>query len=263
MPYSSTHLTESIVVYYSSELLMHNLTKVSKTFPLRIAYRHFRCKFNMTIYSNCSSITYRITVSLSTSRVRPGLKCTPKYFSASLQEMVSWPIFKSSILSHHILYQQQTEVIFALKTIPISVPLTQQISSIFCKEPTEAESRIISSAYTKHLIYVPWIWHPRSAKTNDFIGQPFEKRFALCYRTVVRPVLSCPIMSVCNVRALRPNGWTNQDETWHAGRPRLWPHCIRRGPSSHPLKGAQPPNFRPISVASKWLHGSRCHWAWR
>jgi len=26
--------------------------------------------------------------------------------------------------------------------------------------------------------------------------------------------LSCP---VCDVRALWPNGWTDQDETWHAG----------------------------------------------
>ena len=28
-------------------------------------------------------------------------------------------------------------------------------------------------------------------------------------------VLSC--LSVCNVGALWPNGWTDQDETWHAG----------------------------------------------
>ena len=28
-------------------------------------------------------------------------------------------------------------------------------------------------------------------------------------------------------------------------------------------KGAQPPtNFPPISVAAKWLHGSRCHFTW-
>jgi len=27
-------------------------------------------------------------------------------------------------------------------------------------------------------------------------------------------------------------------------------------------KGAQPPNFRPISVAAKWLHGSTCHLVW-
>ena len=69
--------------------------------------------------------------------------------------------------------------------------------------------------------------------------RPFVKRFALCYRTVVSPVLS-----VCNVRALWPNGWTDQDETWHAGRPRPWPHCFRWGPSSPSPKGAQPlPQF--------------------
>ena len=39
--------------------------------------------------------------------------------------------------------------------------------------------------------------------------------------------LSC--LSVCNVRALWPNDWTDQDETWHAGRPRPWPHCVRWG----------------------------------
>jgi len=43
-------------------------------------------------------------------------------------------------------------------------------------------------------------------------GRPFVKRFALCmYRTVV---LSC--LSVCDVGVLWPNGWTDQDETWHA-----------------------------------------------
>jgi len=35
-----------------------------------------------------------------------------------------------------------------------------------------------------------------------------------------------PVLSVCDVRALWPNGWTDQDETnWPAGRPR--PHCVR------------------------------------
>jgi len=89
-----------------------------------------------------------------------------------------------------------------------------------------------------------------------FIGQPFVKRFALCYRTIVLSVcLSCP---VCDVRALWPNGWTDQDEPWRAGRPRTWPHCVRWGPSYPSPKWAQPPNFRPISVVAKWLHGSRC-----
>ena len=66
----------------------------------------------------------------------------------------------------------------------------------------------------------------------------------------VRPMLSvcCPVClscpSVCDVGVLWPNGWTDQDETWHAGRPRPWPHCVRWGPTSPSLKGAQPP---PIS----------------
>jgi len=36
---------------------------------------------------------------------------------------------------------------------------------------------------------------------EQFFGPPFVKRFALCYMTVV--------LSVCNVRALWPNGWTD------------------------------------------------------
>jgi len=62
-------------------------------------------------------------------------------------------------------------------------------------------------------------------------GQPFVKQFALCHRSVVCPVLSvrpvCPVLSVCDFLALWPNSWTDQDETWHAGRPRRWPHCVR------------------------------------
>jgi len=45
-----------------------------------------------------------------------------------------------------------------------------------------------------------------------------------CYQIVVCP--SC--LSVCNVGVLWPNGWMDQDETWHAGRPRRWPHCVEK-----------------------------------
>ena len=73
-------------------------------------------------------------------------------------------------------------------------------------------------------------------------GRPFVKRFALCYQSVVCPV----VLSVCNVRALWPNGWTDQDDTWPAGRPRAWPHCVRWEPSSTPTKGHSPhPIFGP------------------
>jgi len=64
----------------------------------------------------------------------------------------------------------------------------------------------------------------------------------------VRPMLSdrclfCPVCSVCNVGVLWPNGWADQDETWHAGRPRPWPHCVRWGPRSPSLKVVEPPKF--------------------
>ena len=85
-----------------------------------------------------------------------------------------------------------------------------------------------------------------------------------CYRSVVcLSVPSCPAcLFVCDVRALSPNGWTDQDETWHAGRPRPWPHCVRWGPSSPSPKGHRPDSFRSICVAAKWLHESRCHLVW-
>jgi len=58
--------------------------------------------------------------------------------------------------------------------------------------------------------------HPLKVSVNvlifkvEIFGGPFVKRFAICYRSVV-----CPF--VCNVGALWPNGWMDQDETSHAG----------------------------------------------
>ena len=76
------------------------------------------------------------------------------------------------------------------------------------------------------------------------IGRPFVKRFALCYRSVIClscPVLSClSCLSVSDVGVLLPNGWTDRDKTWRAGRPRPWPHCVKWGPTSPPLKGTSP-----------------------
>ena len=62
---------------------------------------------------------------------------------------------------------------------------------------------------------------------------PLATPLALCYRTVVSPVLS-----VCEPGVLWPNGWMDQDETWHAGRPPLpWPQCVRWRPTSPPQRG--------------------------
>ena len=86
--------------------------------------------------------------------------------------------------------------------------------------------------------------------TINSFWAPSAKRFVLCYRSVVR---SC--LSVCDVCALWPNGWTDLDETWHAGRPRPWPHSVRWGPSPRPPKrgGAPYPIFDPFLF---WPNGS-------
>ena len=56
--------------------------------------------------------------------------------------------------------------------------------------------------------------------------QTIGDRFDSVFGRTVRPMLSVrclSVLSVCNVRAMWPNGWTDQDETWHAGRPRPCP----------------------------------------
>jgi len=60
---------------------------------------------------------------------------------------------------------------------------------------------------------------------------------------------------------LWPNGWMHQDATWYGGRPQPRGLCVFDGdPVPLPKKGAEPlPNFWPMSIAAKRLHGSRCH----
>jgi len=45
-----------------------------------------------------------------------------------------------------------------------------------------------------------------------------------------------PVLPVCDVGVLWPNGWMDQDATWYGGGP--WPrrHCVRWGLSSPPQK---------------------------
>jgi len=83
----------------------------------------------------------------------------------------------------------------------------------------------------------------------------FEYSFWATVCETVRPLLSdrCLSCPVCDVGVLWPNGWTDQDETWHAGRPRPWPHCVRWGPSSPSPKWAEPPIFGPYLL---WPNGS-------
>ena len=57
---------------------------------------------------------------------------------------------------------------------------------------------------------------------------------------------SHPISGPC---LLWPNGWMDEDSAWYGSRPRLRPHCTRRGPSSRERGTASPPpSFRPMSM---------------
>jgi len=45
------------------------------------------------------------------------------------------------------------------------------------------------------------------------------------------------------------------DETWHAGRPRPWPHYVRSGPSSLPKNGGTASIFGPCLLwPNGWMH---------
>ena len=69
---------------------------------------------------------------------------------------------------------------------------------------------------------------------------------------MVRPVLSdrCPVClsvcPVCDIGVLWPNGWMDHAETWHGGRPRPRPYCVRWGPSSPHGKVHSIPHFRNL-----------------
>jgi len=84
-------------------------------------------------------------------------------------------------------------------------------------------------------------------------SRPFDFWATVC-RTV-RPMLSdrCPVLyvcPVCDVGVLWPNGWMDQDETWHGGRPWPWPHCVRSDPA--PLSiGHSPTLFGPCLLWPK------------
>jgi len=107
---------------------------------------------------------------------------------------------------------------------------------------------------------------------HEWIGRcPVRGFWATVYRTIRRMLsdrcrVSPSCLSICNVGIFWPNGWTDPDETWHAGRPRPWPRCLRRKPSSPSLKGAQPPTHQfsvYISVVAALVDGLIDPSVWR
>jgi len=50
---------------------------------------------------------------------------------------------------------------------------------------------------------------------------------------------------------LRPNGWMDEDGTWHGGRPHPRRHCVRWGPNPLPPSSI----FRPFLLwPNGWIH---------
>jgi len=65
--------------------------------------------------------------------------------------------------------------------------------------------------------------------------------------------LSCLSLLSVTLVYCGQNSWMDQDETWHTGRPRPWPHCVSWGPNCPSSKGAQqPPIFGPYLL---WPNG--------
>jgi len=59
------------------------------------------------------------------------------------------------------------------------------------------------------------------------------------------------------------NGWMHQDATWYGSRPQPRRLCVRWGPTFPRQKGTQPQNFWPMFIVAKRLDGSRWHLAWK
>jgi len=109
---------------------------------------------------------------------------------------------------------------------------------------------------------------PCNASVFPVFRRPFVKRFALCYRTVV-----CPVLSVCSVGILWPNGSTDPDETWHGVGLGPCHIVLHEDPAAPAKRGTAAPTFgiyglrlcvrpyrpRPISIVTKQLNGSGYH----
>ena len=57
---------------------------------------------------------------------------------------------------------------------------------------------------------------------------------------------------------LWPNGSMHQNATWYGCWPQPRGLYVRWGSNRPSQKGGRAPNFRPMSIAAKRLHGSRC-----
>jgi len=71
--------------------------------------------------------------------------------------------------------------------------------------------------------------------------------------------LSVPsVLSVCDVGVLWPNGWIDQGETWHGGRPRPRPDPIALDGDPAPPKRHSPQFLARVYCGQTVAHLSYC-----
>jgi len=113
---------------------------------------------------------------------------------------------------------------------------TKKINTVESSRPQKANLGEKNTSYDVHIVKIG----------PPVFGRPFVKRFALCFRLSCLSCLSCSVclslLSVCDVGVLWPNGWMNQEETWHAGRPRPGYIVLDGDPAPLP-EGTQSPQF--------------------
>jgi len=115
-----------------------------------------------------------------------------------------------------------------------------------------------SPPFSAHICYgqmASWIKMPLVRSPGEFV----LVRWGPCYPSPKRG-RSPPPKKKVGPCLLCENSLIDQDGTWREGRPQPRGLCVPWGPSLPPKKGAQPhPNFRPMCIAAKRQHGSRCH----
>jgi len=113
-------------------------------------------------------------------------------------------------------------------------------------------------ALTVRINYLPKV----ARRFPQCFGQPFVKRFALCYQTAV--CLSvCSVLSVLSVTLMYCNQSVGCIKMKLGMQVGLDPgHTLfQMGTAPPPSKGSTP-NFWPMSIVAKRLDGQRCHLLW-
>jgi len=123
-------------------------------------------------------------------------------------------------------------------------------------DPTPPPPKEHSPQFSVHICcgqMVRWIKMPLGMEAGLGPGDFFKMGTQLPLAKKVGGAPS-PIFGTC---PLWPNGWIDQDNTWHGGGPWFGPYCARWGPSSPPQKGSGDPSpiFGPFLLwPNGWMH---------